>query len=132
LRFFAFYDNLKNYSGKLAQFLNEYMSDNQNPANTFLKKKEHLFKTTVNIITEELYQKNLEHKLSNTILEALLYGVAKNINLLKNKNTVNLKKYYTLLKEQESFSNESLKEGLARKEKVKKRLNTSKIIFSDR
>ena len=132
LRFFALYDNLKNYSGKLAQFLNEYMSDNQNPDNTFLKNKEHLFKTTVKIITEGLYQKNPEHKLSNTILEALLYGVAKNINSLQSKNTVNLKKYYTLLKKEKAFSDESLKEGLAGKEKVKKRLNTSKLIFSDR
>ena len=33
LRYFAFNDNLNSYNGKLAQFLNEYMSENQKTGN---------------------------------------------------------------------------------------------------
>ena len=43
LRFFAFHDMYTNYNGRLSRFLNEYMSDNRNPSNSYLNNKRELF-----------------------------------------------------------------------------------------
>ena len=130
LRFFAFYDKLDNYNGRLARFLNEYMSENQNPNKNFMDEKREVFFKTVDLIFEVLFQENIQHKLSNTLLEALLYGVSKNSDSLESKNSNDMQKCFNLLRGHKAFSDESLREGLSSKGKVLKRLDTAKVIFS--
>lgn len=130
LRYFAFCDNLHHYNGRLAQFLNEYMSENQNPNDNFLKKKEIIFKRTVDVICNKLFSQDSIPKLSITLIEALLYGVSSNIDSLENKKHSDIEKYYKLILGHKDFSEENLREGLASKEKVKGRLSTTKTIFS--
>lgn len=130
LRFFAFYDNLKHYDGSLSKFLNEYMSDNKNPSSDWLKEKEDLFSESVGIIFEKISDKKMISKTSNVYLEALLYGVSKNLKFLKTQKATTLKAMYKKLLNDDNFSVINLREGLASKTKVHNRFETAKKIFS--
>jgi hypothetical protein len=67
--------------------------------------------------------------LSKATTEALFVGVAKNLENLEKETIEELKKRYLSLRENELFSVNSLKEGLAQKDKVVTRLNKSIEIF---
>ena len=130
LRLFAFYDRLPDYKGKLARFLNEYMEDHKEPDEEFLNEKEVLFNNTVNIIVNSI-QPNLLHDLNLTVLEALIYGCAKNNDTLQGKQPEQITQAFNALKKAEEFSAESLKGGLAAKEKVQTRLNKAEEIMGN-
>ena len=66
LRFFAFLDQYKNYGGRLARFLNNYMSDYRNPGEIFLEDKRTLFNRTVDVI-----HKSVQRFLRLSLLECL-------------------------------------------------------------
>jgi hypothetical protein len=129
LRFFAFYDEHLNYTGRLATFLNAYMHSNQNNSEMYLDNKKKIFNETVKFLYERLFEKSPPKKLSLTILESLLLGVSKNIDLLRNKSNHQLKALYEQLLSEEEFSEASLVEGLAQKKKVIDRLNKAIAVF---
>jgi len=130
LRLFAFYDNLHNYKGKLARFLNEYMSDNKDPGEAFLDEKEILFNRTVAVIANSIPH-NLLHESSLTIREAIIYACAINIDSLEQKQPNQIAQAFNVLKATDEFSAESLKGGLSAKEKVQTRLNIANEILSN-
>jgi hypothetical protein len=130
LRLFAFFDNLPNYTGKLARFLNEYMSDNKDPGEDFLAEKEILFNRIVAVLTNGISH-NLLHESSLTILEAITYACAKNIDALEQKQPDQISQAFSDLKATEEFSAESLKGGLSAKEKVQTRLKKAQEIFGN-
>jgi len=130
LRFLAFYTNLKKYNGQLSRFLNEFMEEYRNleedKINTF---KDITFRT-INLIYSRILSKASLPKLSKATVEALFVGVATNIGKLELESSALLKSRYKKLCQDELFSSDQLKEGLAQKEKVKKRLKRSIQIFS--
>lgn len=131
LRFLAFNDNLDIYNGKFSTFLNNYMFENRSLDEEILKMKFILLESTLDIIHTKIFDNNPIKGISKTVLEGLLYGVSKNINSLEGKSSNEIKiKYYEFLNLEE-FSLVNLKEGLAQKEKLVKRLNAAKNKFSE-
>ena len=130
LRFFAFYDWLEKYNGKLSAFLNDYMNEYKEADKTFISKKKHLFERVVDLLyIRILDSKKLPH-ISKATTEGIMMGIAKNINELEALPNETLKSYYQKLRNDDLYSIENLKEGLSQKEKVLKRLNRAIKIFN--
>jgi hypothetical protein len=130
LRFFAFYDGYNKYGGRLAKFLNAYMAEYRNPGDRFLSTKMNLFERTINVIYKSLFEGKPPAKLSTSVLEAILVGIALNLKYIESQPTSNIKTMYSKLLNHEEFSEQKLREGLSGKERVIGRINTAKAIFS--
>jgi len=126
LRFFAFTENLEHYNGRLAKFLNSYMSANRQLENLEMKS---LYLESIKLICENLTEKPYK-ELSKTVLEGLLYGVSQNIEYLKSKNSDDFKTLFEKFKQLPEYSQDNLKAGLSDKEKLIKRLISSKNCFA--
>ena len=131
LRFFAFFDNQTLYTGKLAKFLNNYMHENRKISESVLADKSYYFYKTIDLIFEKITNCGVMDKTTNTIVEAIMVGVAKNLDKLKEQSNEEVKILYDRILDSESFSQENLAYGLSGKEKVNNRLNTSISIFSE-
>ena len=132
LRFFAFYDKANAYDGHLGKFLNSYMHDYQHAPAPFIASKRMLFEQTVKCISKDVFPGGTIPKLSATVLEALLVGVAKNIGELQTESPEVLQQRFKALTEHEEFSETALKEGLSKKPREISRLNTAARIFGGR
>ena len=130
LRFFAFHDKHREYKGKLAKFLNEYMNENRNQGKRFLDAKKELFNRTVDVIYKKVFEGKIPKKLSISVLEAMLVGVALNLDFLDSQPDGKVQAMHEKLLKHRAFSEQELVEGLARKEKVTERMSTSIKIFS--
>jgi len=130
LRFFSFNDRYSAYDGKLASFLNSYMNDFRNPGNAFLLEKEDLFNRTVSVISNSVFNNALPRKMSIAIFEALMVGISKNIDFLETLPPPSVNNFYMNLQNNEEFSEEKLKEGLASKSGVMTRMSIAERIFS--
>jgi hypothetical protein len=130
LRFFAFHDQYKNYGGRLARFLNNYMSDYRNPGEIFLEDKRTLFNRTVDVIHKSVFFGKIPSQLSTTVLEAILVGVSLNLDFLETQSASDIKTMYQKLLREEEFSEAKLREELAGKDRVIGRMSAAKIVFS--
>ncbi|MBA3019140.1 MAG: DUF262 domain-containing protein [Desulfobacteraceae bacterium] len=130
LRFFAFYDQYKEYGGRLAKFLNEYMADNRNLDDTQAMEKKELFERTVRLVFMKLFDGKAPTKTPISVIEATLVGVAKNIDTLEEVSPQDLKSKYSSLFQHEEFSDQKLSEGLSGKLRVTGRLDAAINIFS--
>lgn len=130
LRFFALHDKHKSYGGRLSRFLNDYMDDFKNPNENILNEKERLFNRTIDIIYRKIFEGKIPSKISVTILEALLVGVSKNLELLESESNSAIIAKYDKLSIHEEFSEQKLSEGLSGKTRVIERLDASIAIFS--
>ncbi|MFX1521746.1 MAG: DUF262 domain-containing protein [Promethearchaeota archaeon] len=129
LRLFAFHDNYMQYAGRLARFLNDYMSNNKHMNNSQIMKKKRLFKRTVDIIYNKIFDGKTAPKTSIALLEALLVGVSFNLKSLKKKSPAKIKTLYRRLQKHSEFSEQKLSEGLAGKPRVIGRMKAAKLIF---
>lgn len=129
LRFFAFTDEMDAYKGILSKFLNEYMRKNRSPSEDFLLSKRSIFNRTINLIEKNIFQD--EDRFGSSTLEALLIGVAKNIDHLEGLENGNIREKYEELRIDESLSSSYLSGGVAKKDKVEARINASARIFSN-
>lgn len=132
LRFFAFHDKYNSYEGKLARFLNDYMSENRTADTQFLSEKMEIFNRTVKLIDIDIFGGQILRKLSITVLEALLVGVASNIDFLESLPGNRIKGMYRELVGSDELSEQNLIEGLSSKKKVIARIRKSKSIFRNR
>lgn len=130
LRFFAFYDRAGTYEGHLAKFLNSYMHDHQNPPADFLERRKTLFTRTVDCVFDMIFGKQAPPKLPVTILEAVLVGVARNIDTLVALAPAVVRSRFEALQAHPEFSEQALKEGLSKKPRVAARLATATRIFA--
>lgn len=125
LRFFAFYQSYSNYKGKLAAFLNAYMDETKDAKDDKIESLKDIFKRTLNIANK------LGGKFdSKNIAEAVMIGIAHNIETLTNKDSKVLKKMYEELLKEPKFKPEEMKEGLSSEEKVKGRIDSAIKAFS--
>ena len=125
LRVFAFSEKLGSYKGKLATFLNDFMDDNRNmPENKVFEWKEKMHSTWDIVFSDDRVS-----TFSKSIVEAILYGVFNNLDNQSLLDADTFKMKVNELRLDENFSLVALKEGLASKEKVTRRLNKAKEIF---
>ena len=96
LRFFAYYDWHTKYNGKLSEFLNEYMACYRHINEEQLQEKRKLFHKTIQFINEVLLDVN-HTKLGHSLLEALMFGIAKNITTLPTVKVQQARSYYMKL-----------------------------------
>lgn len=130
LRFFAFNDDYQNYDGHLSRFLNDYMHQNQNPDSNYLRNKKALFRHTINVVYDSIFDGKMPSKLSISILEGVLVGVSLNLPFVENQNSLKIKAMYEKLLLQNDFREENLREGLAGRQRVISRIATAKRVFS--
>ncbi|MCB2262273.1 MAG: DUF262 domain-containing protein [Candidatus Thiosymbion ectosymbiont of Robbea hypermnestra] len=128
LRFFAFHDEKDRYKGVLSKFLNTYMKENRKPPSETIEEKRKLFKRVVELIWEGIFDRK-ETRVGNSTLEALLYGVAKNIDELESSDKQLLRERFEKLRKNHSLSTDYLSGGVARKEKIDARLEAGRNIF---
>lgn len=130
LRFYAFMDEYKNYKGKLTSFLNEYMKKNRNIKREEVEIKRELFTNTINIIDNKIRKTPDIKKLSNVVLDALLFGVANNLDHLEKISYEDIQIIFKKFISHKAFSTEYIGEGTLQKAKVLNRLETASKIFS--
>ena len=106
------------------------MFDNRNLYASQLNVKRQIFEETVNLIFEKVTNQQALDKTSNSILEALLVGVATNREYLRTLESPVVRRYYEQMLSHEAFSEENLKAGLSGTVKVNNRLDAAKQIFS--
>ncbi|NOQ36806.1 MAG: DUF262 domain-containing protein [Methylococcaceae bacterium] len=128
LRFFAFHDGLNKYKGRLARFLNEYMNKNKDADLQFLNNKKQLFERVTALISENISESTL-HSLNLTTIEAIMYGVSQNINMLEEKNSSEITQAIQRLQDSSEFSSENLRGGLSSTGNVNSRLECAKKTF---
>src|SRR4029079_1119554 len=116
--------------GKLAKFLNEYMADEREPGKDFLEEKERLFKRTVDIVHKKIFGSKTTPKLPLSIIEGTLVGVSFNLDYLEGLPDNEVHQLYNKLMEQEEYSEQSLKEGLAVKSRLVERMSKAETIFA--
>ena len=126
LRFFAFSANYENYKGRMTSFLNDYMSSYRNASEAQIVQFNELFDKTLSIANKLEQKPN-----SKNISDAVLVGISKNVDVLKEKSESYLSEKYKKLMEHSAFSSEERKEGLARTEKVKDRIQVAIQIFGN-
>lgn len=129
LRFLAFTYNRDNYKGQLSRFLNEFMDTYRKTSTENIEKFRQLFKRTIDLIYEKILVSNPLPKLSKATTEAMFVGITNNLDNLEHESHKEILERYMALRQNDLFSVDSLKEGLAQKEKVINRLNKSIEIF---
>lgn len=130
LRFLSFTYNRANYKGQLSRFLNEFMDKYKDASSDNIDKFSELFAKTIDLIYQKVLSSNSLPKLSKATTEALFIGVSNNLVNLEQETNENLNTRYLNLRQDDLFSVDSLKEGLAQKDKVINRLNRAIEIFS--
>lgn len=123
LRFFAFQDGVNEYEGRLTSFLNNYMEKNKKIHQDEVKRKVDIFNEVIGIV----FENRNDGKLSKVVLEALLYGIGKNLEYLKSQTDFS-DRYRKLISSPE-FQTDALSGGLMQSGKVKARLNRANELF---
>ena len=126
LRFFAFYNNLDNYNGSLASFLNDYMEDNMTSSEAAIEDFKNLINRTIKVAS-----KIKDLSLSINIRDAVFVGVAKNLDYLEAQSSDVINGIYQSLLGEKEFSAEEMQEGLSSKDKVKNRINCAISVFAE-
>lgn len=128
LRFFAFYDSFETYKEGLAKFLNNYMRLHRKDSNQTIIDKHIIFKRVLAVVANKLKGK-LGERVNMTFLEALLVGIARNINDVEAMTVPDIENRYDQLKANDELSEEKLVEGLSKTVRVQGRLKAAENAF---
>jgi len=123
LRFFAFYNKLDQYTGSLASFLSDFMADNRFLSKDRIETLKTLFKETVDILYQSLFENNPKMKISITVQDAICYAIAKNIDKLKGQQKDIVYGKIKQILNADEFTEKALAEGLAKKQRLIDRMN---------
>lgn len=126
LTFFAFFYFFEEYSGSMASFLNRKMEIFSLKDMNWIATQKSFFDRLLRSVSQiEMldYQKNV-------YVDAVLYGVSKNLDFCLTLSKENMNDKFRSLLQQSSFSKENLKEGMTKTEGLKRRLADAKIVFS--
>lgn len=130
LRFFAFLERRNAYRGAVAKFLNDYMFDHRNATDRIRNAKANTFGRVTKVIAEKIFPEGPPQRMPGTVLEALMIGIATNIEHAEASTAQHLQSLFEQLRNHESVSEASLAEGLSKKDKVDARLNAAINIFA--
>jgi len=118
LRFFAFQEELDQYTGSLASFLNAFMEKkrfiNEEAANN---NAEH-FRKMAKVLYDATQNLNHKGKISITLQDSLCYAIGKNIDSLVELTPLQVAGKIELVIGDTTFSEASLSEGLAKKQRL--------------
>lgn len=128
LRFFAFYDSFETYKEGLAKFLNNYMRSHRKDSEQAVNAKRAIFERVIAVVVEKLAGK-LGERVNMTFLEALLVGIARNIDNVEAMAVPIIEERFEQLKEDEELSEEKLVEGLSKTVRVQGRLKAAENAF---
>jgi hypothetical protein len=107
------------------------MEDNKNADTTTIDDFINITERTLNLLYQKILNNSVMPRLSKATTEAVLVGIAKNIDSLEAKSNEEAFKLYMEVRNDDLFSVENLKEGLAQKDKVITRLNKAIEILSN-
>ncbi len=130
LRFFAFHDTYREYSGRLAAFLNNYMRIHREPGKDFLASKRELFERTIEVLSESIFEGRPSGRMGLSVMEATLVGVGLNLHNLETRPDHEIRSMYDNLLQSEEFSDDKLREGLSGTQRVLGRMSAAELIFS--
>ena len=130
LRFFTFQDRLDDYTGGLASFLNDYMEEKRFLSEADIGKYKDHFLSTVSILQSAIQASGYKSKISITLQDALCYAVGKNIDRLKIESAEQIGIKVMKVVHDPAFSEISLAEGLAKKERLKDRMRIAETLFT--
>ncbi|QYK09789.1 DUF262 domain-containing protein [Shewanella mangrovisoli] len=130
LRVFTFTEMINSYNGKLAKFLNTYMSIKRDISDEEYQDKLTKMMMAINIFYHKIQSGRALPKLSKATLEATLVGMYLNIENLILEPEEKLKERFSILRNDSNFSVINLSEGIAATEKVKSRILKGIEIFS--
>lgn len=119
LRFFAMDFGWESYSGNLARFLNQYMASNKECSPSNLIAKDTLVKRVLRVVGRMSIP--LEVIRNKNLMEGIMVGVSKNIDLVEVLSDRELAIRYETLKKTDAYSVD-VKEGMAHTDKVKERI----------
>lgn len=131
LRFFAFQDKLDEYTGSLASFLNAYMGQHRFISNDVVQERRALFGDTCAVLHNALNASGHKNKISITLQDALFYAAGKNIAALKPMQPKAVGELILKVISDSAFSEASLAEGLAKKERLKDRMRAAENLLRD-
>lgn len=129
LRFFAFFDEAQKYNGQVGKFLNNYMFPRRNPSRSFLEEKINNFERVVAIL-HSMFPDGPEDRMPTAVVEALMIGLARNIQRVEDLDVSELRVRYAELRASNNFKEEGLAEGLSKKDKVAARLQEATDTFA--
>lgn len=125
LRFFAFNEHFEKYKEGLAKFLNNYMQANRNLGAEEIAQKKELFERIVKVIRLKLGKRVTQERLTLSLFEALMVGVARNIDKVEALAPAEVGRRFDTLKGHEEFTEAKLVEGLSKTVRVAGRLNAA-------
>lgn len=129
LRFISFTYNHDKYKGQLSKFLNDFMDTYRKASSEKIEEFKKLFERTINLIYMKLLNSQPLPKLSKATTEALFVGVAINIEVLEQETNTQLQERFALLRQDELFAINNLKNALSDRNKVLRRIKKSIQIF---
>jgi Protein of unknown function DUF262 len=129
LRFFAFLEGAEEYNGQVGKFLNDYMYTRRNMKPDQVAEKTKIFNRVLSIITT-IFPEKPPGKIPTAVVEALMVGIARNIDHAEALAADDLKERYKKLRASEPFNEDGLAEGLSKKDKVSSRMLEANNIFS--
>ena len=130
LRFFALTDGYSAYGGRLAAFLNDYIADRRNPDEVEIAEKRRLFKRVLAVVFKLAYDSKPRPRGPLSVLEATFVGVAKNIDLVEDLDSDEIKRRQAVMLEDDEFKPDRLSEGLSGKDRLKGRLDAATAAFA--
>ena len=129
LRFFALHEAADSYSGNLPNFLNSYMRGKRFSENTLLTNQEQLFDDVSMHVSRALASLG-SFPLSYTLLEAIMLGVAANLNRVAQTNDVALGLKIVGLADEHEFASDEAKVGTTKATSVRARVNKARKFFA--
>lgn len=125
LRFFAFYEIVSKYSGKLNKFLNEYMQEKRHvDDNEDLRK---IFQRTFSVANS--IKRDFLATKPNAVRDSILYGLSKNIDKVEKMDSAEIEERIERLLKNDVFQEKELQQGTMQKNKVINRLKLSSDEF---
>ena len=129
LRFFAFLEEPQKYNGQVGKFLNEYMHPRRNMSLVDITNKSSIFDRVISLI-DKIFPNGPPGKIPTAVVEALMVGMARNIDNVETLDQAELQQRYATLRVAQPFNEEGLAEGLSKKDKVESRLAEATNIFA--
>lgn len=126
LLFFCMYFSLKNYENKLSTFLSDFLCKHKNESEIWIKEQKDLFINTIDIASKIKLKSS-----RNVYIDAILYGISKNLANCQNKSTLELQNLYEKLLQDVAFAPDKLKDGTSNKLRLLERYNAALSIFGE-
>lgn len=129
LRFFAFQEDLDEYTGSLASFLNTFMEKRRIVDEQTLSKNEEHFRKVIKMLYDAIQTLSFKGKISITLQDSLCYAIGKNIDSLETLTSEQVAKKIESVISDPSFSEISLAEGLAKKQRLIDRMKKAEQLL---